>query len=77
MIAWSVLRMPMLLLGLALLAACSGENPAPTADAHQPANDSEYGTGAQETRSPEEAENADAPNDDGDGVEEADDTPRP
>ena len=65
-----------LLLGLALLAACSGENPAPTADAHQPANDAEYGTGAQETRSPDEARNADSPNDDGDGVEEADEPPR-
>ena len=32
--AWSLLRIPALLLGLALLAACSGENPAPTADAH-------------------------------------------
>ena len=74
--AWSLLRIPALLLGLALLAACSGENPAPTADAHQPANDAEYGTGAQQTRSPDEARNADSPNDDGDGVEEADEPPR-
>ena len=74
--AWSLMRVSVLPLALVLLAACDGDNPAPTADAHQPANDAEYGTGAQETRSPEEARRADSPNDDGDGVEEADETPR-
>lgn len=74
--AWSLMRVSMLPLALVLLAACDGDNPAPTADAHQPANDAEYGTGAQETRSPEEARHADSPNDDGDGVEDADETPR-
>ncbi|WP_372012631.1 hypothetical protein [Pseudoxanthomonas sp. 10H] len=58
----------LLMLALAL-AACRQEpaegNPAPTADAHQPETPSPYGTGAQETRSNDEAKEADSPNDDG------------
>ena len=48
----------------------------PTAGSHQPDNPGPYGTGAQETRSDEEAKAADSPNDDGDGVKEADEPPR-
>lgn len=67
-------RTPLLLAaGLALaLSACGADapagpdaNPAPTADAHEPAVPSPYGTSAQETRDTEEAKEADSPNDDG------------
>ena len=60
-----------LILAIAL-AGCRAEqrgggsqDPAPTADSHQPQNPGSYGTGAQETRDDEEARAADSPNDDG------------
>ena len=76
--------MPVAAMAMLAVAACGqrpgeadvSENPVPTAGSHQPDNPSPYGTGAQETRSNEEAKAADAPNDDGDGVEEADEPPR-
>ncbi len=65
-----LLPLPVVPLLLAL-AACdgdrsaAGESPVPTGGDHQPQNPSPYGTGAQETRSPEEAKAATSPNDDG------------
>lgn len=55
------------------LAACQkndpetvSDNPVPTADSHEPVTPSPYGTDAQETRSHEEAKEAEKPNDDPD-----------
>jgi len=43
----------------------TAQDPAPTADSHQPENPGSYATGAQETRDGDEARMADSPNDDG------------
>ena len=44
----------------------AAENPAPTADAHEPEGANRYGTSAQDTRDPSAAERAESPNHDPD-----------
>ena len=62
------LSAPLIIAIAIALAGCRAEqrgggsqDPAPTADSHQPQNPGSYGTGAQETRDDEEARAADSP----------------